>query len=86
MIQGAGCELRADEHFTNGTVNGASWYVVVGGMQDWNYIRADCFELTLEIGCKKYPPAEKLPMYWEENRDALLTYIEQVCVFVIFSI
>ncbi|KAG5866493.1 hypothetical protein JTB14_015933 [Gonioctena quinquepunctata] len=34
-------------------------------------------ELTLEIGCYKYPFAKDLPEYWLDNREALLTYMEQ---------
>jgi carboxypeptidase D len=78
MNQGAPCQLRSDENFTSGIVNGAAWYAVEGGMQDWNYVRADCFELTIEMGCNKFPPASEFPKFWEENREPLLSYIEQV--------
>jgi len=78
MRRGPDCKLRNDEVFHNGTVNGAAWYPVYGGMQDWNYIFADCFEITLEISCNKYPPELDLPMYWAQNKESLLSYIEQV--------
>ena len=29
-------------------------------MQDWNYIHAGCFELTLEISDDKWPPANEV--------------------------
>ncbi len=29
-------------------------------MQDWNYLHTNDFELTLEIGCYKYPPHEQV--------------------------
>lgn len=64
--------------FENGTVNGAKWYSVEGGMQDYNYVYTSCMEITLEISCCKYPKAEKLPEYWQENRDSLMKYMEQV--------
>lgn len=47
-------------------------------MQDWNYLQTNDFELTLELGCYKFPNAAQLPRYWMENREALLTYMEQV--------
>ena len=47
-------------------------------MQDWNYVHTNDFEITLEIGCYKYPPHDQLDKYWEENLEALLVYIERV--------
>lgn len=51
---------------------------VVGGMQDWNYLNTNCFEVTIELGCVKYPDAEELPKYWEQNRRSLLQFMKQV--------
>lgn len=78
MHLGNPCPLFKHEHFPNGVVNGAQWYSVTGGMQDWNYIRAGVLELTLELGCDKFPIADELEKYWHDNRDPLLKFIEQV--------
>lgn len=66
------------ERFIDGITNGAAWYSVSGGMQDYNYVHANTFEITLEIGCEKFPNASDLPNIWKENKDALIGYLEQV--------
>ncbi|XP_056103490.1 carboxypeptidase M isoform X1 [Rhinichthys klamathensis goyatoka] len=64
--------------FVNGITNGYYWYPLKGGMQDYNYVRAQCLELTLEISCCKFPLESQLPGLWEANRPALLAYMQQV--------
>ncbi|XP_037124503.1 carboxypeptidase D [Syngnathus acus] len=79
MHNGHPCvNLYPGEYFTDGITNGASWYNVAGGMQDWNYVNTNCFEVTIELGCVKYPWAKDLPNYWEQNRRSLLQFIHQV--------
>ncbi|GBP39104.1 Carboxypeptidase D [Eumeta japonica] len=65
------------ENFTNGITNGAFWYSVQGGMQDFNYIDSNCFEVTFELSCCKYPKAETLPDHWRLNKDPMLAFMEQ---------
>lgn len=78
MYEGKPCPSFIRESFPEGITNGADWYSVTGGMQDWSYLHGGTYELTLEIGCFKYPKAEELPTFWMDNREALLKYIEQV--------
>ncbi|MFT7803295.1 carboxypeptidase D [Arapaima gigas] len=79
MYKGHPCEaLYPNEYFEEGITNGAKWYSVTGGMQDWNYFNTNCFEVTIELGCVKYPSAKELPVYWEQNRRSLLQFIHQV--------
>ncbi|XP_065172246.1 carboxypeptidase D-like [Atheta coriaria] len=78
MHLGRPCPLFPKEHFDGGITNGAQWYSVTGGMQDWNYLVAGCMEITLELGCTKFPIASELPEYWTDNKEALLAYMEEV--------
>ena len=54
---------------------------VTGGMQDWNYLHSNCFELTIELGCFKYPPESMLDNFWKSNEYSLLVLIGQVINF-----
>uniref|UniRef100_A0A0K0F335 Carboxypeptidase N catalytic chain (inferred by orthology to a human protein) n=1 Tax=Strongyloides venezuelensis TaxID=75913 RepID=A0A0K0F335_STRVS len=61
-----------------GIVNGAEWYEVHGGMQDWNYYFANCFEVTVEVNCIKFPPESHLITIWNDNKYSLFSYLSQV--------
>jgi len=67
---------RTVRHFTDGISNGAAWSSLTGGMQDYNYVRSNCYEVTVELGCKKFPPEDQLKSLWEENKKPLIKFIE----------
>ncbi|XP_019069155.1 carboxypeptidase SOL1 isoform X2 [Solanum lycopersicum] len=50
-------------------------YPIYGGMQDWNYLHAGCFELTLEISDDKWPNASELPTLFEYNKMSMLNLV-----------
>ena len=64
--------------FKDGITNGAAWYHVNGGMQDYYYSNASCFQLTIEQGCYKYPYASALEGVWNDNKDSMISYINQI--------
>uniref|UniRef100_A0A146ZP65 Carboxypeptidase M n=1 Tax=Fundulus heteroclitus TaxID=8078 RepID=A0A146ZP65_FUNHE len=64
--------------FRDGITNGYHWYPLEGGMQDYNYVWAQCLELTLELSCCKFPQPNELPALWMDNKKALLAYIQQI--------
>jgi len=67
--------MAASREFPDGITNGADWYVLYHGMQDWNYVYRRVFGITLELSERKWPSASTLDGYWTDNRDALLAYL-----------
>lgn len=59
---------------------GLNRYPVCGGMQDFNYLASNAFELTLELGCRKFPPGKDLANLWNGNKNALINFMWQVSI------
>ena len=78
------CTDQKEEHFIDGITNGASWSSLSGGMQDYNYVHSNCFEITLELGCDRFPKGTELEKYWHDNKKALVELTQQVCYFLLF--
>ncbi|MBU1983035.1 carboxypeptidase regulatory-like domain-containing protein, partial [bacterium] len=57
-----------------GITNGADWYEVSGGMQDWNYVWMGDRDLTVELDNTHWPAASRLEALWQENRLAMRYY------------
>ena len=64
-------------HFEDGVTNGADWYPVRGGMQDFNYLFAGTMEVTMEISCCKFPHSRRLLREWDYNKESLFNFVEQ---------
>ncbi len=67
--------------FKQGITNGYAWYEVDGGMQDWSYHWFKDLQVTIELTSKKWPAYSTIRQTYLANRDALLTYIEEVNQF-----
>jgi hypothetical protein len=68
--------------FPDGITNGAAWYAITGGMQDWNYRYAGCSDVTIELSNIKKPPAPQIPDFWADNNESMLSYLEAVHIGV----
>ena len=68
---------NSDPAFDDGITNGADWYAINGGMQDWAYVWYGTFEVTIELDDAKWPPASRLPGLWSDNLESMLRYLER---------
>ena len=62
----------------NGITNGADWFSINGGMQDWEYVWHGDHEVLVEVSNQKWPPAADLPRFWGNNLESMLAYMERV--------
>uniref|UniRef100_A0A3B4FGH3 Carboxypeptidase Z n=1 Tax=Pundamilia nyererei TaxID=303518 RepID=A0A3B4FGH3_9CICH len=68
----------ANAHETMSNENCVFWIFVFlwSGMQDFNYLHTNCFEVTVSVGCDRFPPEEDLAFAWHENQESLLSFME----------
>jgi len=80
LYSGKHATMSSKDHtcgkFKDGITNGADWYEVAGGMQDFNYLFTNCLEITLELSCVKKPLAHMLQTEWQNNKESMLAYLE----------
>ncbi len=70
--------MWASPYFADGITNGAAWYSINGGMQDWHYRYLGCLDVTIELSDTKQPPASALPQLWQDNLESMLAYAEAI--------
>ena len=63
--------------FTDGVTNGADWYVINGGRQDYVTYYLQGREITLELSNVKKIESENLETYWTYNKRSLLNLASQ---------
>jgi len=71
-------EMRGSREFPGGITNGAAWYVVRGGMQDWSYMWHNDLQITLEISHTKWPSYSSIPGFYKDNRDSMIYFMKEV--------
>jgi hypothetical protein len=71
-------EMRNSTEFPGGITNGAAWYVVRGGMQDWSYFWHNDLQITLEVSHRKWPRYSEIPGLYQNNRDSMIAYMKQI--------
>uniref|UniRef100_H2YZ90 Peptidase M14 domain-containing protein n=1 Tax=Ciona savignyi TaxID=51511 RepID=H2YZ90_CIOSA len=69
---------NGDFHRLGGIVNGAAWYSITGALEDYSYIGTDCFGLAVELSCTKWVSTRRLRKEWLDNKDAMLSAVENV--------
>ncbi len=71
-------EMKNSTLFKDGITNGADWYIVRGGMQDWSYTFFNDLQVTVELSQQKWPDYSMIPGYYQRNRDSLFKYLSSV--------
>lgn len=62
--------------FDRGVTYGYEWYEVDGGMQDWASYYRKSIHAVAELSDVKWPSAQNLPSYWNENRESFFLFLE----------
>ena len=71
--------------YNNGITNGAQWYMIGGGRQDYMNGYAQCRELTIECSNTKLPNGNQLPNFWNYNKSSLFLFMNQ-CLYGIHGV
>ena len=66
--------------YNNGITNGAQWYMIGGGRQDYMNGYAQCRELTIECSNTKLPNGSQLPSFWNYNKNSIFAFMTQ-CIY-----
>ena len=64
--------------YSNGITNGAAWYMIGGGRQDYMNGYAECREETIECSSTKCPSASQMPNFWNINKNSIFAFANQV--------
>ena len=82
------CQAQHSGYMTdlnNGITNGAQWYTIGGGRQDYMNGYAQCREVTIECSSVKLVSASQLPNFWNYNKNAIFAFMNQ-CLYGIHGV
>lgn len=71
-------EMRGSSRFNRGITNGADWYVLHGGMQDWSYHWHNDLQVTIEVSGSKWPNYSRIAGYYRDNKESMFAYMRKV--------
>lgn len=61
----------------NGITNGAQWYQIGGGRQDFMNYYHQCREVCIECSGTKCPSGSQMPSFWNYNHNSIFAYMNQ---------
>jgi PKD repeat protein len=64
--------------YSSGITNGAAWYMIGGGRQDYMNGYAQCREMTIECSSIKKPSGSQMPNFWNINKNSIFAFANQV--------
>jgi carboxypeptidase D len=66
-----------EANFDHGLTYGYEWYPVNGGINDFfNWYRRSV-HAVVELSVVKWPPSRELAGFWQDNREAMLAYLDR---------
>lgn len=71
-------EMRSSRYFSDGVTNGADWYKVVGGMQDWSYVWHNDLQVTIELSNQKWPRYSEIPAFYQDNKESMFVFAQRI--------
>ena len=71
-------EMFESRRFNQGITNGADWYLVRGGMQDWSSFWYDDLQLTIEVSHQKWPAYREIERLWKGQQMSLVNLMTRV--------
>jgi hypothetical protein len=62
--------------FPQGITNGADWYVIDGGLQDYHYWNYNTMAVTIEVSNTKWPAESQLDGFWDDNLESMMNWVK----------